>query len=578
MSEIRQIQVDGVNYDLVITEDEVAATRAEQAAQQAATSASQAAANSAQASEYSITAGEYAQDAEDAADRAEAIVGGQFVSYGQSQGLTEAEKTTARTNIGVTKHTNPNLLDNWYFVGDGTPKTFPINQRGKNYYAVNDYTIDRWKSVTPWENSCTVKVATQPGGLVLAGDINTDNPNTYVQFQQIVENPPYGKEVTLSLLVDTLGADDDGNYPQIWCGASAYKNITAVGLSSLTFTWPNDQNENYIRIVLYDGATQASSIRIQAIKLELGAVSTLAQDAPPSYGEELTKCIYSKADPNDRYANNGFGRSNDNLLDNWYFVGGGSQSGNGVFPINQRGQTSYGASTRAFDRWITESGSSVTLSSNGATFSGSTVSLYDGATAANLVGKTVTISAQLGDGTIISGTGVVNPLSQDTTIQAWLPTGGYVGFFIFANAQSYQFCRIYSGSATLIRAVKLEVGTVSTLANDVPPDFGAELRKCQRYLFIRDYAQNDVIMNGITNNLTMFLPVSMRSGGSPTMTFTVTPYVIGNGVISTPTSVNLVSVNGNQVQIYAPTTESHSEQAIVLYAGSATRMTIANEL
>ena len=62
------------------------------------------------------------------------------------------------------------------------------------------------------------------------------------------------------------------------------------------------------------------------------------------------------------------------------------------------------------------------------------------------------------------------------------------------------------------------------------------------------------------------------------MTFTATPYVIGNGVISTPTSVNLASVNGNQVQIYAPTTESHNAQAIVLYAGSATRMTIANEL
>lgn len=38
------------------------------------------------------------------------------------------------------------------------------------------------------------------------------------------------------------------------------------------------------------------------------------------------------------------GRPNRNLLDNWYFVGGGSQQGGGQFPINQRGETSYSTS------------------------------------------------------------------------------------------------------------------------------------------------------------------------------------------------------------------------------------------
>jgi len=42
-----------------------------------------------------------------------------------------------------------------------------------------------------------------------------------------------------------------------------------------------------------------------------------------------------------------------NLLDNWYFVGGGSQAGDGKFPINQRGQTTYsGLGTYTVDRWI----------------------------------------------------------------------------------------------------------------------------------------------------------------------------------------------------------------------------------
>ena len=40
-----------------------------------------------------------------------------------------------------------------------------------------------------------------------------------------------------------------------------------------------------------------------------------------------------------------------NLLDNWYFVGGGSQQGGGQFPINQRGETSRSGSGGFIDRW-----------------------------------------------------------------------------------------------------------------------------------------------------------------------------------------------------------------------------------
>lgn len=561
MSEIRQIQVDGVNYDLVITEDEVAATRAEQAAAQAATSASQAAANSAQASEYSITAGEYAQDAEDAADRAEAIVGGQFVSYGQSQGLTEAEKTTARTNIGVTKHTNPNLLDNWYFVGDGTPKTFPINQRGKNYYAVNDYTIDRWKSVNLWGNSCTVKVATQPGGLVLAGDINTDNPNTYVQFQQIVENPPYGKEVTLSLLVDTFGADDDGNYPQIWCGASAYKNITAVGLSSLTFTWPSDQTENYVRIVLYDGATQASSIRIQAIKLELGAVSTLEQDAAPDYGIELTRCLYSKADLADSYSNSGYGRTNPNLLDNAYFVGGGSQLGDGIFPINQRGQTSYTGGITGFDRWTVDGGDfTATLESGGVRITSTTP--YAGL--AQIIpayklqnGETYTYSIVV-DGVLHTAAFVAN--SDGNWANIYYSDDWYVPYQFSNGKWTFKIINTLSsaGMNHLISKVKLEKGAVSTLANDPTPDFGEELRKCQRYLRYVPLIRTLISLESTYTIAIMTLEgIQMASYPTATLSQVGTVQQFSPLAWATPTGVSVIAFNH-----YTPTIQINLSAAL----------------
>lgn len=392
-----------------------------------------------------------------------------YVSFNrdQSSNRSEAEKAQARKNIGAA-NTNPNLLDNWYWVGGGAAGKFPINQRGKNYYAVNDYTIDRWKSVNPWGTSFTAKVATQEGGLVLAGDIDTDNPNSYVQFQQIVDNPPYGKEVTLSLLVDTLGADEDGNYPQIWCGASAYENITTVGLVSKTFTWSTTQTENYIRIVLYNGATQASSIRIQAVKLEIGSVSTLEKDVAPDYGIELTKCIYSKADSSDTYSNGGYGRTNPNILVNGYFIGGG---GPNSFPINSRRQTTYTGSTWTVDCWRTwDGGTTLTVGAQGLTFSnnlnGDAIFQYI-KDPSYLYGKTITVSAIINN-KVYSATGVA---SSD----CWIATADddvYSLRFSVDNVSGYGYVcvQIVSGKTITIEAIKLETGSVSTIVGDAPQD------------------------------------------------------------------------------------------------------------
>ena len=40
---------------------------------------------------------------------------------------------------------------------------------------------------------------------------------------------------------------------------------------------------------------------------------------------------------------------------------------------------------------------------------------------------------------------------------------------------------ITAGCSITLKAVKLEIGSVSTLANDAPPNYAAELAKCQRY-------------------------------------------------------------------------------------------------
>ena len=62
-----------------------------------------------------------------------------------------------------------------------------------------------------------------------------------------------------------------------------------------------------------------------------------------------------------------------NLLDNWYFVGGGSQQGGGQFPINQRGQTSYAygyLGGYTVDRWKCQTGGTVTVASDGVVING----------------------------------------------------------------------------------------------------------------------------------------------------------------------------------------------------------------
>lgn len=59
-----------------------------------------------------------------------------------------------------------------------------------------------------------------------------------------------------------------------------------------------------------------------------------------------------------------------NLIDNAYFVGGGT--GWGSYPVNQRGQAEYSGVAPLFDRWKNSfgNGGSITLTQNGVTFTG----------------------------------------------------------------------------------------------------------------------------------------------------------------------------------------------------------------
>ena len=175
-------------------------------------------------------------------------------------------------------------------------------------------------------------------------------------------------------------------------------------------------------------------------------------------------------------------QSNRNLLDNAYFVGGGSQLGDGVFPINQRGQTSY-AGGYGIDRWRCWQASTVTLTAAGLTFatganSDGLFQYFPKGKVESLYGETVTASLLLTDGTLYTATGTASA-------DCWIATsfsGGYFGYICNGTEANFRIS-LNANQSKSIKAVKLELGSVSTLANDIPPDFGAELAKCQRRLF-----------------------------------------------------------------------------------------------
>lgn len=169
--------------------------------------------------------------------------------------------------------------------------------------------------------------------------------------------------------------------------------------------------------------------------------------------------------------------SNRNLLDNPWFT----------YPINQRGFTSGNTVGYTVDRWKnTTSGANVALTTgyNGyISIPANCVfaQYFESTKYASLVGRTVTLSAMLSDGTVTSGT-VTVPVSGSQ-----YASGASVRMAM--DGTNNRFI-IYPASAVQIRAVKLELGSYSTLANDVPPDYGEELRKCQ-YFFRRITVQDN---------------------------------------------------------------------------------------
>lgn len=208
------------------------------------------------------------------------------------------------------------------------------------------------------------------------------------------------------------------------------------------------------------------------------------------------------------------GLSNENLLDN------------GWFTVNQRGQTNYPSNAYTVDRW--SNNVSTAIESNTVVKTNNGVTINNGAnlevgfsqtleSVSDLSGKTLTLSAKI-NGTIYSNTFVYDTESAISKAVTPNVTISFIG-----SVKQVSLSITGANTVTNVRAVKLELGTVSTLANDVAPNYTTELLKCQRYFYrILSNSSSAFIAVGFMADLHTFygtinLPVLMR--GTPTSLF-----------------------------------------------------------
>ena len=190
---------------------------------------------------------------------------------------------------------------------------------------------------------------------------------------------------------------------------------------------------------------------------------------------------------------------NPNLLDNWYF-------GN---PVNQREQTSYtGTNTYTIDRWMTDNTVTVVDGNIKVKRTGYAALFYqylEDSLVDVIAGKVVTYSALTTSGLMTVTTKLPPSKSSD-----WNTDDAVQGDLVLDTVKSgagkiyIRFTSVVDGTEATIKAVKLELGPQQTLAhqengvwvlNEIP-DYGEQLRKCQRYLRPAGYAFVASTING----------------------------------------------------------------------------------
>ena len=175
------------------------------------------------------------------------------------QALIKSNATDYATEWAAVGRANPNLLHNWDF------RFNPINQRGASGdLTTSVYFDDRWLRV---------------GGTITIAATYLSMPSGSQIFQYIEGNALAGKVVTVSVMIGDVVYSATATFPT--STGSVGGDLGGVYSCSLGY------ETGKMSVLL---TATASTRQLQAVKLEIGAVSTLANDAPANYGEQLILC------------------------------------------------------------------------------------------------------------------------------------------------------------------------------------------------------------------------------------------------------------------------------------------------
>ena len=240
---------------------------------------------------------------------------------------------------------------------------------------------------------------------------------------------------------------------------------------------------------------------------------------------------------------------NPNLLDNWYF-------GN---PVNQRGQTSYTGAGYTIDRWKLFVSGSVAITDGGLQFSSAVNfgQVLEGSRVPNGIKATASVLTDEGLAAVTFS------LSGEAQQLVSAIVGGTSLYFI-GNWSNAGVHLIMLDGSELVKAIKLELGSQQTLAhqengawvlNEIP-DYGEQLRRCQRYamelnLLGQEYpplgfgqARNSELISAKIS-----IPVSMRA--KPILTTDVSKWTVANGsTYLVSTSVYLNGISSNAIELF----------------------------
>lgn len=411
---------------------------------------------------------------------------------------------------------------------------------------------------------------TNEGAALLASVIANQGTLTFNEFR-FSENDYTGQESTLT----------EGTFLGVFITASAAASVidsttikTSAQFNNSTIT--GNHNLYSIGIVGTDGNTTAliavcTTTDPDVIREPLTGTSTYAFNVNLSvsdtsqitvtgttaavlYDADVVDTLISTATDKPLSANQGrvlkdniddnfSGQSNENLIDNPWFT------------VNQRGQASYTDGQYSADRWKVSArnygGSGVTVNSNGVTIAFANANeeyVYINQKFENSPwkGKTVTVSL-IANGVLYTnsfnwtngGSGTFD-ISDSPKIQiSWNDTTPQISIISFADAVTF-------------RAVKLELGSVSTLANDVEPNYTTELLKCRRCGLGVDVPASALLGFGNPNSATTIyvgipLPVPLRA--DPAVNYSGVANVVQGGTASVVTDVTFSARSSNYVQL-----------------------------